>query len=186
MAYRQHSLPPDRFRPPLAAATVALSRCRGASYTGFAADARPPRAGVSGRYPVIPPVELPVIQTTVFCCLSADFLPPANESHSLRNHHPDSRPTWRQNNKPHPSARDHGNTEPVPESSHLHFHRHSTEHRENEMGKSLFYKNRKMLWMFSVIGIAFAFLPGLFCPALWFFSLFYAIIYTWSSILIFR
>ena len=51
----------------LAAATVALSRCRGASYTGFAADARPPRAGVSGRYPVIPPVELPVIQTTVFC-----------------------------------------------------------------------------------------------------------------------
>ena len=27
------SLPPDCFRPPLAAATVALSRCRGASYT---------------------------------------------------------------------------------------------------------------------------------------------------------
>lgn len=47
-------------------ATVALSRCRGASYTGFSADARPPKAGVSGRYPVIPPVELPVIQTTVF------------------------------------------------------------------------------------------------------------------------
>ena len=66
MAYRQRSLPPDRFRPPLAAATVALSRCRGASYTGFAADARPPRAGVSGRYTVIPPVKLPVIQTTVF------------------------------------------------------------------------------------------------------------------------
>ena len=84
LAYRQHSLPPDCFRPPLAAATVALSRCRGASYTGFAADARPPRAGVSGRYPVIPPVKLPVIQTTVFCCLSADFLPPANESHSPR------------------------------------------------------------------------------------------------------
>ncbi|MDD5899057.1 MAG: hypothetical protein PUE14_11300 [Clostridia bacterium] len=49
-----------------------------------------------------------------------------------------------------------------------------------------FTKTEKMLWMFSVIGIAFAFLPGLFCPALWFFSLFYAIIYTWLSILIFR
>ena len=73
MAYRQHSLPPDRFRPPLAAVTVALSRCRGASYTGFAADARPPRAGVSGRYPVIPPVELPVIQTTVFVVCPLTF-----------------------------------------------------------------------------------------------------------------
>ena len=38
---------------------------------------------VHTRY-VIPPVELPVIQTTVFCCLSADFLPPANESHCPR------------------------------------------------------------------------------------------------------
>src|SRR5699024_3711450 len=52
---------------------VALSRCRGASYTGFAADARPPRAGVSGRYPVIPPVELPVIQTTVFVVCPLTF-----------------------------------------------------------------------------------------------------------------
>ena len=73
MAYRQHSLPPGRFRPPLAAATVALSRCRGASYTGFAADARPPRAGVSGRYPVFPPVELPVIQTTLFVVCPLTF-----------------------------------------------------------------------------------------------------------------
>ena len=39
----------------------------------FTAYACPPRAGVSGRYPVIPPVELSVIRTTVVVRPSAFY-----------------------------------------------------------------------------------------------------------------
>ena len=45
------------------------------------ANARPSRVGVSGRYPVIPPIKLSVLRTTENRCPCADFLPPANESH---------------------------------------------------------------------------------------------------------
>lgn len=48
------------------------------------ADARPPRADVSGRYSFIPSVELSVIQATDNRYLSADFLPSTNESHFPR------------------------------------------------------------------------------------------------------
>ena len=48
------------------------------------ANARPSRVGVSGRYPVIPPIKLPVLRTTENRCPCADFLPPANESHSSK------------------------------------------------------------------------------------------------------
>ena len=51
------------------------------------ANARPSRVGVSGRYPVIPPIKLPVLRTTENRCSCADFLPSANESHSSRTHH---------------------------------------------------------------------------------------------------
>ena len=48
----------------------------------FTANAYPSRAGVSGRYPVIPPVRLPVHRLISHgICLCADFLPPANKSH---------------------------------------------------------------------------------------------------------
>ena len=51
----------------------------------FTANAYPSRAGVSGRYPVIPPVRLPVHRLISHgICLCADFLPPANKSHSPR------------------------------------------------------------------------------------------------------
>ena len=49
------------------------------------ANARPSRVGVSGRYPVIPPIRLPVLRTTENRCSCADFLPSANESHLPRN-----------------------------------------------------------------------------------------------------
>lgn len=49
------------------------------------ANARPSRVGVSGRYPVIPPIKLPVLRTTENRCSCADFLPSANESHLPRN-----------------------------------------------------------------------------------------------------
>ena len=41
--------------------------------------------GVSGRYPVIPPIKLPVLRTTENRCSCADFLPSANESHLPKN-----------------------------------------------------------------------------------------------------
>ena len=37
------------------------------------ANARPSRVGVSGRYPVIPPIKLPVLRTTENRCSCADF-----------------------------------------------------------------------------------------------------------------
>src|SRR5699024_5799467 len=49
------------------------------------ANARPSRVGVSGRYPVIPPIKLSVLRTTENRCPCADFLPPANESHFPKN-----------------------------------------------------------------------------------------------------
>lgn len=58
------------------------------------ANARPSRVGVSGRYPVIPPIKLPVLRTTENRCPCADFLPPANESHWSRTRPRPCRPLW--------------------------------------------------------------------------------------------
>ena len=63
----------------------------------FTANAYPSRAGVSGRYPVIPPVRLPVHRLISHgICLCADFLPPANKSHFPRSPRPrrSCRPPW--------------------------------------------------------------------------------------------
>ena len=49
----------------------------------FTANARPSRVGVSGRYPVIPPIKLSVHRLIV-PCPCASFLPLANKSHSSK------------------------------------------------------------------------------------------------------
>ena len=58
------------------------------------ANARPSRVGVSGRYPVIPPIKLPVLRTTENRCSCADFLPSANESHLSRTRRPPCHRLW--------------------------------------------------------------------------------------------